>query len=166
MRKLFLVTLTAILFSCNSSKSDKENKTDSTTTKTDTSANKPATDPAAASTQLIIDPANDPGKVAYAVFQQNGQTLFYYNVDTKNGSISINGVKYDFTSYAHEINGSTYTLRSGDKLAIDVEGVKYHDYENPEPGILKGKAEKITITVGNEKIELKDVDVVDGTNAD
>jgi len=165
MRKLSFIALFGVLLSCNSSSPDKETKKDSTVVSKDTSVAPPKTDSAAGVT-LTIDPVKYPGSVAYAVFQQDGKTLFYYNVDNKKGSISINGKKYDFTSYSHEINGSTYELKSGDDLTIEVTGTKYHDYANPEPGIMKGKAALVTIILGTAKLATNNVDVIDGTNAD
>src|SRR5438552_3633941 len=119
MRTLLAIALFAVLFGCNNSSPDKETKTDSTIVKTDSSNGSskmdtmqpPKTDTVARAA-LVIDPVKYPGSVGYAVFQQDGKTLFYYNVDTKKGSISINGTKYDFTSYTHEINGPTYKLKS------------------------------------------------------
>ncbi len=174
MRTLLVFTLFAALLGCNNSSSDKETKTDSTVVKKDTMPIPPKTDTmhappktdSVAKASLMIDATKSPGNVGIASFAQGGKPLFYYNVDTKKGSISINGKKYDFNSYAHEINGPSYTLKSGSDLTIKVEGTKYHDYANPEPGILKGKAATVTITLGADKLELKNVDVTDGTNAD
>ncbi|HMC99238.1 MAG TPA: hypothetical protein VKH37_03765, partial [Ferruginibacter sp.] len=89
-----------------------------------------------------------------------------YNVDSKKGMISIDGTKYDFTSYTHTINEPDYTLKAGTDLTVMVTGTKMHEYEDPEPGILKGKAAKVVITLKGAALELTDVDVVDGTNAD
>lgn len=123
--------------------------------------------PAIGKQSIAIDNIDFPGSVAYAVFQEDGKTLFYYNVDTKKGFISINKTKYDFTEYKHTINEPDYTLKSGDKISVKIEGTKFQDYENPEPGILKGRAAKVTIIMGAETLVLENkVDVIDGTNAD
>lgn len=116
---------------------------------------------------ITIDTVPYPGSVAYAVFAHEGKTIFYYNVDTHAGYITINHKKYNFTEYVHTINQPDYFLKSGDNLNIKVSGVKFSDYENPEPGIQKGHAAKIVITLGQDSLIIEDkIDVTDGTNAD
>lgn len=161
MKKIIFIALcTTSLVSCSNNTQEPA--------KTNDTANTAKKDSLVVVKQSIeIDSIAYPGNVAYAVFQQDGKTLFYYNVDTKKGYISINKIKYDFTEYKHTINEPDYTLKSGDKVLIKVEGTKFHNYENPEPGILKGNAAKVTITMGTETLGLDNkIDVIDGTNAD
>lgn len=160
MRKFFILISMACLAAC-------ENNSVNNTQVKDTSSSGEKKDNSVAKEKLTIDAIDYPGNVAYAVFQQDGKTLFYYNVDTKKGSISINKQQYNFDSYQHKINEPDYELKSGDKLTILVTGTKYHEYENPEPGILKGKAANVTVILAQDTLVLSDkVDVIDGTNAD
>lgn len=118
-------------------------------------------------TSLTLDGVEYPGNVAHAVFQENGKTLFYYNVDTKKGAVSINGQQYSFDHFSHVINEPDFTLKSGNAVTIKVEQTVYGEYENPEPGIMKGKAGLVTVIRGTDTLTLKNrVEVIDGTNAD
>jgi hypothetical protein len=170
MKSLFVIGLFVVTASCQS-KSGKTESSTNDTTKTETqqsnsSNTQTGNSVTTSESSLAIDPVPYPGSVAYAVFQKGGQTLFYYNVDTKQGLVKVNGMEHKFTSYEHQINEPDYILKAGDDLTIKVEGTQFAEYENPEPGILKGKAAKVTVTLADGKLELTDVDVVDGTNAD
>lgn len=117
--------------------------------------------------ELNFDALKFPGSVAYAVFLKDGKTIFYYNVDTEKGEISIDGKKYKFDSYKHYINEADFLIKSGKELTITVNGISWEDYENPEPGILKGKAASVKIKLGDKEYVYDNAfDVVDGTNAD
>jgi hypothetical protein len=161
MRKLFFIPLSIVLVSCANNSKGGKNIGDSTKNLTKTDSH------AVVKQTLTIDTVAYPGNVAYAVFKQDKKTLFYYNVDTKKGFISINKTKYNFDFYKHTINKPDYTLKSGNEVLIMVEGTKFYEYENPEPGILKGKSEKVTVVKGADTLVLKNnIDVIDGTNAD
>lgn len=159
MKQLFILGLCTALISCGSNSPEKKLVTDtSNATKTDSSTTKKV---------LAIDTMAHPGKVGKSVFLQDGKAIFYYDVDKKEGHVTINGTKYNFDYFNHKINEPDFLLKSGSILSIKVEGTKYYDYENPEPGILKGKAAKVTIKLGGDSLVLNNkVEVYDGINAD
>lgn len=169
MRKLFILALCAAVCACSGKKEN--NNADPVAPQPAVPVKTPDTGNTTGNTEpvkttLALDGVEYPGNVAHAVFQQNGKTLFYYNVDTKKGSVSINGRVYPFDFYAHIINEPDFTLKSGNQLSVKVQGTKFEEYENPEPGILKGKAALVTLILGTDTLNLKNVNVIDGTNAD
>lgn len=175
MKKLLILALCAASFACGGKKEKETPVSDPTETPVnkDTGSATPTPPPAkpdaatqTTTGQLVLDGVEYAGNVGQAVFQQNGKTLFYYNVDKKKGLISINGEQYTFDFFKHTINEPDFTLKAGDQLTVKVEGTAYSEYENPEPGIQKGKAATVTITLGTETLTLKNIEVIDGTNAD
>jgi len=151
------MSFAAAVYACNSGTENKP-ATDTTAAKTDTAAPQPT---------LNIDTMPYPGNVGKSVFLIDGKTIFYYDVDAKKGHITINGTKYDFDVYQHQINEPDFLLKSGDKVVINVTGAQYFDQEEPEPGILKGKAARVSIKLGSDSLVLENkVQVHDGINAD
>jgi hypothetical protein len=162
-QKILIYLFCIACVACGNNSATKNENTSDAPASTTKIANKTTRTPS----DMIISPADYPGSVAYAVFAHEGKTIFYYNVDTQEGSITINNKIYNFTEYKHTINQPDYFLKSGNDLSIRVYGTKFSDYENPEPGILKGSAAKIVITLGNDSLIINNkIDVTDGTNAD
>lgn len=168
MRKLFIVAFCAAICACSNKKS--ANNETGTRKNADTTAAPAPPQPVQENPEkkpLVLDGVEYPGNVANAVFQDNGKTLFYYNVDTKKGAVSINGQPYHFDFFSHVVNTPDFTLKAGSEVQIRVEGTKYADYENPEPGIMKGRAALVQVIRGTDTLTLKNtVQVIDGTNAD
>ncbi len=159
-----------LLAACNTSnstettKEKEEIKVDTTKVADDKSTTDEEADEAS---ELKMDALKYPGSMATAIFLKDGKTLFYYNVDTKKGEISIDGKKYKFDSYKHAINDADYYFKAGKDVTITVDGTEIIAEENPEAGILKGKVETVKIKFGGkEYVYTNEFDVVDGTNAD
>lgn len=163
MNKIFLLLSLSFFIAC----SETEKQSSATDSKPSDSSNniKPINTPDTTKKTWVLDDIEYPGNVAYALIMEKGKTKMAYNVDHKKGTISINGTKYELNQFKHEYDSDEFSI-DGNDVHIFVEGTNFTDYENPEPGILKGTAASIRIIVKSDTVVFQNMEFWDGTNAD
>jgi hypothetical protein len=108
---------------------------------------------------LQITPLDIEGDLGQVTFTQKEKTIFYYDVSSKKGKVTLNGTEYTLDKYS--FNSGSYKL-SGKDVEIIAPNAKY---KAPEGGDCSyGKFNEVTITSGANLLKLKDVEVQDCPN--
>ena len=101
---------------------------------------------------LVLTPLKIDGDIGHVTFSQNNKTVFYFDAKSKKGKINLNGADYILT----KMEGS-YKL-SGNNVNITTTHGKW---EAMESDCRYGKSLVVTIKMGTQVLQLKNVEVQD-----
>ena len=151
MKNLLLLLSFAVIFSC---KKDKET-VNSTIIPAPDSIQIPTIQNPDQSGAFEIIPQNIAAEKGRAVFSQNGKVLFYFDQNSNNGNVSIEGKDYalnrfDFTENNYSISGN----------GIKIEAAN-GDFKDGTGDCLYGSFPEVKVSANGKTLNLPNIEVQD-----
>lgn len=157
MKKILPLMLMIVMVSCKKDKETLSNTTavDSANMKMSDSLQNPSFSNPDMNAAFQITPQNIASEKGRTVFSKDGKVLFYFDQNSNNGNINIDGVDYalntaDFNENNYKISGSNVSIEA-------TEG----DFPDTTSDCISGEFPQVKVSVQNKIVNLTDVKIVD-----
>lgn len=157
MKNFLAVLILTLIVSCNK---DKENVAeivakDSIRTSTFDSIQIPTFQNADRNAAFEIAPQIISSEKGRAVFSKNGNVLFYFDQNSNNGTIKIDGK--DYVLNAFDFNENNYKI-TGAEVTIEASN---GDFKDNNSDCVAGVFPEVKVILGDKTVNLSDVGVMD-----
>ncbi|MBF8458061.1 hypothetical protein IV494_12835 [Kaistella sp. G5-32] len=158
MKKILLLMIFSAVLSC---KKDKEsvvqNNTDSTKSVLD-SMQIPAFQNGEESVAFKILPQNITSQKGRAIFKQNGNVLFYFDQNSNEGNIRIDGKDYPLNTFNFTENNYSISGRG-----VEIEAAN-GDFKDEKDDCVEGNFPEVKVMLNDKKVVIANITAQDCPN--